>query len=382
MTSADGVVVAMVSDTWADAVRRGFYSTADQMIMSLMEDERVPRVLVADHPRGVLSRAKSLLRRDVSAPHTPFLRGVRPWVVSTRTPTTRSAIERRYRAYDRQLAISSRRNGMAAPSLVTFNLYHAAYGSHDWASRVCFYAQDDESAIPRKADEAPLLSDAYRRVAERGIEVVAVSSVLLRRIDPTGPGHVVPNGVVPELWSNPSAAVRDRSESRTTVAYAGSIDSRLDVTAIAQLAAAGHAVQLAGHIADAAVGRELEGLDGVTLLGAVPRASVASFLASADVCLMAHRRTPLTEAMSPLKVYEYLCTGRPVVATSLGSYAEEPDVRRNVTLVDAGGDYVRAVEDALRRGPLDESVRALLAESLSWRRRHEPVISRLSGSSP
>ena len=94
---------------------------------------------------------------------------------------------------------------------------------------------------------------------------------------------------------------------------------------------------------------------------------------------MAHRRTPLTEAMSPLKIYEYLASGNPVVATDLGSFGSEPLVGASCTLVDPGGDYVGAVNMALERGPLSEPDRLKLVQSLSWRARHEPLIQQLTG---
>ncbi|MFD6547816.1 glycosyltransferase [Bacillus cereus] len=372
-------VVAMVSDTWADSVRRGFYSTADQTILSLLGDERIRRVMVADHPRGLPSKLKALYSGAAKAPHTAFFRSVRPAVLSTPVPASVAAIERRYRMYDRQLAFGAVRHRLQSPALVTFNIYHAAYGDHRWAESVCFYAQDDESAIPYKAAQVPLLKEAYKQISKSGMDVYAVSDVLLDRIAPTGRGFVIPNGVDSELWG---LSLRSgRSDTRTPVAaYAGTIDGRIDVTAVAKLAASGIAVRMAGVIADAKVGTLLSEIPGVELVGSIARSEVAAFLMSADVCFMAHRRTPLTEAMSPLKIYEYLASGNPVVATNLGSFGAEPLVGASCILVDPGGDYVGAVNLALERGQLSEPDRQKLVQSLSWRARHEPLIQRLTGA--
>ncbi len=48
-----------------------------------------------------------------------------------------------------------------------------------------------------------------------------------------------------------------------------------------------------------------------------PRPCVLAMMRASDVCLVPHLDTPLTRAMSPLKIYEYLAAGAPVVATDL-----------------------------------------------------------------
>ena len=72
----------------------------------------------------------------------------------------------------------------------------------------------------------------------------------------------------------------------------------------------------------------------------VARAELVATLRNADLCLLAHRRTPLTEAMSPLKIYEYLAAGMPVIATDL------PPVRgidERVLLADTVGEFADVV---------------------------------------
>jgi len=74
--------------------------------------------------------------------------------------------------------------------------------------------------------------------------------------------------------------------------------------------------------------------------------------------------------MSPLKLYEYLASGRPVVATDL-----EP-VRRvegPVFRVARGGDFVAGVGAALAAGPVGEAERRETIAANSWASRSAAV---------
>jgi teichuronic acid biosynthesis glycosyltransferase TuaH len=372
------VVLAMVSDTWTDAVRRGFYSTADQTIRSLEADERVRRLLVADHPRGLKSQVYRRLKGDRPAPSVGKIRGARPASLVSGTPADLRSLERRYRWYDRQMKVAAARHGMRAPMVVTFNLWHAALVDRPDPSRTVFYAQDDESAIPSHAPVREQSLEAYRRIAASGMTVVAVSRELLDRISPTGVGLVIPNGVDPDLWLSEPDLPLEEPSARPLVFYAGTVDARMDLEAVASLSAAGLCVHIAGPVRDEQVGAALRALPGVRLLGAVRRDEVVARSRQADVCLMAHRSTELTRAMSPLKVFEYLASGTPVVATRLPGSLVASD---RITWVEPGGDYVAAVAAAARVGKLSTEARAAVIEQLSWRTRHRELLSHLSARS-
>ncbi|CCH85904.1 Putative teichuronic acid biosynthesis glycosyltransferase tuaH [Modestobacter italicus] len=368
------VVVALVSDTWTDAVRRGFYSTADQTLQTLLTAEQVGTVLVADHPRGVASQVRRRLQGDRPAPRRPGMRGVRPLSLVTPPPVSVLALGRRYRAYDLQTAVAARRHGLQRPALVTFNLWHAALADSRWAGQRVFYAQDDESAIPAHAAHRDQTLAAYERIARSGMAVVAVSQVLLDRIAPVGPGLVVPNGVDAELWSVPPPAPVRRP--RPVAFYAGTVDARLDLGAFRALAEGGFAVRVAGPMVDPVVKAELAAVPGLELLGSRPRAEVVQLAQSSDVCVLAHHRSPLTEAMSPLKLFEYLASGTPVVATRLPGSAVAGD---RVVWVEPGGDHLAGARQALALGRQPEAERQACIREMSWRARHRPLLELIGG---
>jgi glycosyltransferase involved in cell wall biosynthesis len=61
----------------------------------------------------------------------------------------------------------------------------------------------------------------------------------------------------------------------------------------------------------------LERMPNVDIAGPVPAAQVPKEIADAQLCMIPFRPGPLTEATDPLKLYEALIGGRPVLATAL-----------------------------------------------------------------
>ena len=103
----------------------------------------------------------------------------------------------------------------------------------------------------------------------------------------------------------------------------------------------------------------------------VSRSDIPGLLAHADVGLIPHVCSRLTEAMSPLKLYEYLAAGRPVAAVDLPGIAGVSD---RVVTVPPSKDMVPAVRRALALGGQSESDRLSFVEQNSWEQRFEALL--------
>ncbi|MBV9169648.1 MAG: glycosyltransferase [Chloroflexi bacterium] len=113
----------------------------------------------------------------------------------------------------------------------------------------------------------------------------------------------------------------------------------------------------------------LRGLSNVHLLGARPYAQAPAYLTAMDVALIPFRREPVTYHADPIKAYEYLAAGVPVVATDL------PSLRRFshlIALADSTTDVVDEVERAIDAGRESGRI-ARQREGMrhSWRSRFE-----------
>jgi glycosyltransferase involved in cell wall biosynthesis len=220
----------------------------------------------------------------------------------------------------------------------------------------------------------------------------ALRDVLLQRarLDP-GRMNVEHDGV--DLDDvNPGRLDRDASRSRLAIegtgpviVYTGrgrpgkGVDVILD--AAPSLARIGAQVVVVGKIyVDDYLTRAAEN---VTLTGFVPPSDVTTYLAAADITVL-----PTTSDLhyaaytSPLKLFEYMASGRPIVASSLPTIREVLRDGENALLFDPGD--AEALADAVRRLWVEPELRERLAaqawkdvQEFSWKRRAERILGRL-----
>lgn len=164
------------------------------------------------------------------------------------------------------------------------------------------------------------------------------------------------------------------ASDRPTIGYYGAIAEWFDSSIVAALAALrpGWRFELIGSTLGGDV-RPLCDLENVRLLGECPYADLPSRIASWDAYIIPFRRVPLTEATNPVKMYEMLATGKPVVAVGLPELlpiAEEGLVQ----LAATAGEFAAAIEQALRED--DEAIRdrrKAFARANTWRARHRAL---------
>lgn len=218
------------------------------------------------------------------------------------------------------------------------------------------------------------------RLAGRADVVFATARSLYERMRALNPATVwLPNGADYAHFArarDPGLPVpRDMIGIPTPIlGYMGEIADWFDLELVDTLVRehpAWHVV-LIGVVHTPAAGRFLA-RPNVHYLGRKGYADLPAYVGCFDVCLLPFRRTPLTEAVNPVKLYEYLAAGRPVVSTPL------PEVARygEVVTVAEPGEFGQAVARALRAAddPVAVARRLAVARENTWEERVETILA-------
>ncbi|MGH9158017.1 MAG: glycosyltransferase, partial [Acidimicrobiales bacterium] len=208
MPAPRDVVFTFATDSWADAVTRGHFMPADQLVLALGRSPLVRRLLVTDGWRSGPIRA---LRRLQGRSRPPLPSRIldqhhlTPLRLRRHDPVAPAPLRRAYVRYDAQMARAAARLDLRQPAVITGNPFVAAYSPLAWAGPVTLYLWDNWAAYPPARPWWPAYEAAYREVAASGRRVVAVSDALIERVRPAGPSAIVPNGITVDQWEPPWA---------------------------------------------------------------------------------------------------------------------------------------------------------------------------------
>ncbi|MCW5849749.1 MAG: glycosyltransferase, partial [Anaerolineae bacterium] len=155
---------------------------------------------------------------------------------------------------------------------------------------------------------------------------------------------------------------------RPIVGYFGAIAEWFDLALVLRLARARpqYTFVLLGGVFNVPTG-ELRALPNVYVLGQKPYALMPAYLQHFDACLIPFKVNPITEATDPVKFYEYISQGKPVVATHMPELYPYRDL---LYIADDYDDFIRQVDLAVRENdPALRERRVALAHQNTWKER-------------
>lgn len=258
-----------------------------------------------------------------------------------------------------------------------FTVPHAAPVAGTLGERmIVYYCTDRYAAFP---DVDPASVQALNDDLARRAGLVFVSSpTLLEPMLEINPRTVhSPHGVDVELFAragDPAFACAPELERlrHPVIGFYGLIEAWIDLDLIAHLA------RRRPHWTIVMVGRlavdpeAVSALENVRLFPPVPYEELPRWARAFDVCVLPYRRNQQVLNANPLKLREYLATGKPVVSVSTPEVDKFSGPVRIASSYDA---FLAAVEDALERdGETERAARRAAVAGASWDNRVEWII--------
>ena len=374
VAAQDVVFIAM--ENWDDVPRR-FQPLARHVAQRHPAD----KVLFVGLPRNLSHAVWTFAFGDLAGPSVCPADGcgniwvVRSWKLLPDTvPFCRRVNQFVYRATLRR---SLRRLGVAAPVL-WINPHWAEHVVGRIGEAAAVYdIGDDWTAFPQSDKAARLVRQQDAALCAKADAVVVVSDRLLQLKRAAGrEPHLIPNGVDAAPYAtaspDPQAATETGRWRRPILGYTGTVHpDRVDVELVRAVAQRWPgSVVLVGPDQLPPADRARLSLTNVHRIRPVAAAAVPGVMAAFDACIVPHRMTAFTDSLNPLKLWEYLATGKPIVATDVAGFRDFPDL---VRLARTADEFVDAAHAAVAEGPTRSALRQAVARANSWDRRVDEV---------
>jgi GT2 family glycosyltransferase/glycosyltransferase involved in cell wall biosynthesis len=182
--------------------------------------------------------------------------------------------------------------------------------------------------------------------------------------------ELIRNGCDYEHFSRATQAETNRDKQvRPVVGYYGAIAEWFDVELVTELAT--RKSEWDFILIDAVTINtisDLRRLPNVTFTNEVPYQELPDWLAKIDVTIIPFKRTALTEATNPVKVYETLAAGKPVVATPLPEIVALGKIAQTA---ETGLEFEAQIAQALiENTPALVASRQAFAAHHTWQKRY------------
>ncbi|MEM9416364.1 MAG: hypothetical protein AAGA29_12945 [Planctomycetota bacterium] len=234
------------------------------------------------------------------------------------------------------------------------------------ADRWVYYCVDDYSQWP--GTDHAVMDAMERELVAKVDAVVCVSETLQERIASMrrDDSVLLTHGVDVGMWETPAVDSRISpfwpGEDKPIALFWGLIDERLDIAWLDELLASRYSHLVLAGPRQNEFGNTPGSLGDTSMLpieqvylGPIAQRDLAAHAAAAQVLVMPYIDAPVTRAMQPLKLKEYLATMKPVVVRDLPATRAWADC---CDLASSAEQFVRLVQQRARTGTPAEQLEA------------------------
>jgi glycosyltransferase involved in cell wall biosynthesis len=256
-------------------------------------------------------------------------------------------------------------------------------------SRVIYDITDDWTQFTHFTERKGLLARTIAEDAElcrRADSVIVCSKSLYEsRKALSRDIRLIPNGVdaahyrcvLDDHGPLPEAC---RNWPRPVFGYTGSIHAdRVDVNLLEAMTAAmkernipGTIVLIGPVMLPAEQQRRLEATGRVIFTGPMAYRDLPKYMRAFDVCIVPHCMTAFVESLNPIKLWEYLAGGKPIVSTDVAGFRDYPALVRMARSAD---EFLTQCEAAVLEGNSKSALRRAEAAKHSWRSRVDEIVT-------
>jgi glycosyltransferase involved in cell wall biosynthesis len=255
---------------------------------------------------------------------------------------------------------------------------------------VIFDAVDDWSKHSVYRDKKEILENNYQKIKKEADIIFTVAKELAEGLfggsvatPPTPPYqgggvHWIPNGVDVEHFSKKLKIPDDlKNIKKPIIGYEGVIQDRLDIDLIKYLAQKNQdkSFVFVGWLwrgLDEIINHEFANLENVIFLGRRTYDELPAYIQAFDVAIIPHKVDEFTKSMNPLKMYEYLACGKPIVSTDVSGVGEFANF---IKVADSKEEFSKYINEAL--GQDNEELKQKRVEAVarhSWEDRVDRML--------
>lgn len=255
------------------------------------------------------------------------------------------------------------------------------------AQGVIFDAVDDWSVHSVYQKQKELLQQNYQKIKQDADIIFTVSLELKQQLFSDLPKVAwVPNGVNVEKFSSPinSDLPADlKNINQPIVGYIGMIQNRLDWDLIKYLAEKNRdkSFVFIGWIwreAQELINQKLKQLPNVHFLGRKDYNELPQYLKHFQAAIIPHKINDFTKSMNPLKMYEYLAAGLPIVSTKV---AGVDDFSSLIKIAHNSEEFDQYLNEVIANNSVESKQdRISAAQNCSWENRVEKMLNIIAKS--
>ena len=222
----------------------------------------------------------------------------------------------------------------------------------------------------------------YKTIADKADIIFTVSEEMVtffKDLGRTKDTYWIPNGVDYDHFNNEEKIKRKNKLSDFTkpiIGYLGTIEERVDIDLIVEIAKKhpDKEIALCGPIWPAIkqeLQEKIKGLENIHTFGRIKFDDAPSYLNQFNVAIIPHKLSKFVNSMNPMKMYDYLACGKPIVAT----HGAGMDMfKEHIYMAKSNQEFISQIDKALLEDTSDKrQARREAVKKHSWRVRTDKM---------